>query len=269
MTLRIGARRSLAAAVAAATATVLLAACVSTPSDPVALPPLHGGFDYQIGGAYEPPAGAKIVSRDRTSAPAPGLYNICYVNAFQAQPGDEDDWEPDLLLRTADGEIVYDKDWDEAVLDLRTAGKRERIAAKVNAWIDGCAAKGYQAVEPDNLDTYERFPTYLDADQATSFAGLLSAHAHAKGLAVGQKNTVDLAGARDETGFDFAVTEECATFDECGEFADAFEDRVLVVEYTAKGLAKACSGWGDRLSIVRRDHDVLPAGGSGHVRQTC
>jgi hypothetical protein len=285
MTFRNTSRRSLAAAVAVATATVLLAACASppertptptttptptpTPSGRVTLPPAHGAFDYQIGGAYAPPAGVKIVSRDRTAAPAPGAYNVCYVNAFQAQPGDEGDWDPDLLLRAADGRIVYDKDWGEAVLDLRTPGKRERVAARVNTWIDGCASKGYQAVEPDNLDTYERFPRYLDAQQAKSFIALLTAHAHEKGLAVGQKNTVDLAGARDETGLDFAVTEECATYDECGDYADAYGDRVLVVEYTAKGLAKACSGWGGRLSIVRRDHDVSPAGSSGYVRQTC
>ncbi|GAA1367499.1 endo alpha-1,4 polygalactosaminidase [Streptomyces beijiangensis] len=258
------------AAVTAAAAAVLLTACAATPpSDQFALPPAHSGFDYQIGGAYEPPAGVTIISRDRTAAPAPGAYNICYVNAFQAQPDAEGDWDPDLLLRTAGGEIVYDDEWNEAVLDLRTATKRERIAAKVNTWIDGCADKGYQAVEPDNLDTYERFPKYLDAQQAKSFIGLLTEHAHGKGLAVGQKNTVDLAGARDETGLDFAVTEECGTYDECGDYAAAYDDRVLVVEYTAKGLAKACAGWGGRLSIVRRDLDVLPAGSSGYVRQTC
>jgi hypothetical protein len=52
----------------------------------VRLSPRHTGFDYQIGGAHTPPSGVRVVSRDRSSAPAPGLYNICYVNAFHAQP---------------------------------------------------------------------------------------------------------------------------------------------------------------------------------------
>src|SRR5262245_46420773 len=55
----------------------------------VALPPAHAKFDYQIGGAYAPPSGVRVVSRDHDAQPASGLYNICYVNAFQAQPGTE------------------------------------------------------------------------------------------------------------------------------------------------------------------------------------
>ena len=44
---------------------------------------------------------------------------------------------------------------------------------------------------------------------------------------------------------------------------------MIVIEYTAKGLAKACAGWGDQLSIVRRDVDVTPVGSPKYVRQTC
>lgn len=264
-------RRGVAAS-AALTATV--AACLLVPSTAsgataAELPPAHAGFDYQIGGSYTPPAGVGTVSRDRTADPAPGLYNICYLNAFQVQPGAEGDWDPDLLLRDADGEVVYDGDWGEAVLDIRTAGKRERIAAKVGGWIDGCADKGFQAVEPDNYDTFTRFPDLLTADQAMSYVSLLSAHAHRQGLAAAQKNTPQLAGERERTGLDFAVAEECGAYDECGDYTAAFGDDVLVIEYTDDGLRKACAGFGDRLSIVRRDVGVSPAGGDGYVRRTC
>ncbi|MGY1495617.1 endo alpha-1,4 polygalactosaminidase [Streptomyces sp. QTS52] len=239
-----------------------------TTSAKVELPPPHAGFDYQIGGAYPPPAGVRIVSRDRTAAPAPGLYNICYVNAFQAQPGDEKEWPADLLLRDASGETVVDGDWDEALLDTGTAAKRKRIAARVNKWIDGCADKGFDAVEPDNYDSYTRSDGLLTADDATAFITLLSRHAHARGLAVGQKNTVELAGLRKRTGLDFAVAEECGEYDECGEYAKAFDDRVVVIEYTDSGLRKARAAFGDRLSIVRRDVDVSTPGSDGYVRRT-
>ncbi|MEO3766241.1 endo alpha-1,4 polygalactosaminidase [Streptomyces sp. B5E4] len=234
-----------------------------------ALPPPGAGLDYQIGGAYDPPPGVEVVVRDRGDAPAPGAYNVCYVNAFQAQSGAEDEWDPDLLLRDAAGEVVYDEDWGEAVLDLRTAGKRERIAAKVGRWIDGCAARGYQAVEPDNLDTYTRFPRLLTADHARSYAALLADRAHGRGLAVAQKNTAELAPDRARTGLDFAVAEECGEYDECAVYAAAFDDRVLVVEYTPGGLATACGQWADRLSIVRRDRAVSPEGAADYVRETC
>jgi hypothetical protein len=234
----------------------------------VRLPPPHAGFDYQIGGAYPPPRGVRVVSRDRTASPAPGLYNICYVNAFQAQPGDEKTWPADLLLRDGNGEVVIDQDWNEALLDIGTAAKRARVATRIDQWIDGCAAKGFDAIEPDNYDSYTRSDNLLSAQDATAFVTLLSAHAHARHLAIGQKNTLDLAGQRGRTGLDFAVTEECGQYDECDAYATAFDNHVLDVEYTDSGLRKALAGYGDRLSIVRRDRDVSTPDNPGYVRRT-
>ncbi|MGW7402646.1 endo alpha-1,4 polygalactosaminidase [Streptomyces sp. NPDC054833] len=233
----------------------------------VRLPPRHAGFDYQIGGAYPPPKGVRIVSRDRSSSPAPGLYNICYVNAFQAQPEERAAWPADLLLRDTDGKPVIDEDWNEPLLDLRTPAKRERVAQTVDRWIDECATKGFDAVEPDNYDSYTRSQDLLTADDATAFIALLSRHAHARHLAIGQKNTPELAGVRKKAGLDFAVAEECGEYDECGTYAKAFDDRVVVVEYSDKGLRKAVAGFGDRLSIVRRDRMVSTPGSAGYVRK--
>lgn len=235
----------------------------------VTLPPAHAKFDYQIGGAYPPPTGVRVVSRDHGARPVSGLYNICYVNAFQAQPDTEAEWG-DLLLRDAAGEIVYDEDWGEAILDIRTSAKRQRIAAKVNGWVDECAGKGFQAVEPDNYDTYTRAPdNLLTAGQAQALIKLLSAHAHDRGLAIAQKNTVELAENRVANGLDFAVAEECGTWDECGNYVDAFGDNVIVIEYSAAGLRKACRGWGGRLSVVRRDVAVSTPDSAEYVYKTC
>jgi hypothetical protein len=267
----------------AAAALIVLAALASCTSDPdgkgpdestkpspkaVRLPPVHAGFDYQIGGAYTPPTGVRIVARDRKAEPARGLYNICYVNAFQAQPDERDDWPADLLLRDKKGKAVVDGDWDEALLDIGTPAKRERVAARIDEWIDGCADKGYDAVEPDNFDSFTRSRGLLSAADATAFIRLLSDHAHSRGLAIGQKNTVELAGQRGRTGLDFAVAEECGEYDECGEYAEAFDDRVVVIEYTDNGFRKARSGFGDRLSIVRRDVLVSTPDSADYVRKT-
>jgi hypothetical protein len=263
-------RRCLGAALAL---TAALAVTVGTSGSAEAaaytLPPTHAGFDYQIGGAYTPPSGVTVVTRDKDAAPAAGLYNICYVNAFQAQPGAESDWDSDLLLRDSSGKVVYDTGWGEALLDLRTDAKRQRVAAKVNGWIDSCKSKGYQAIEPDNYDSFDRSKKLLTTANAQAYIKLLSAHAHAQGLAIAQKNTVELAGSRTANGLDFAVAEECGAYDECGDYTAAFGNNVIVIEYTASGLSKACSGYGTKLSIVRRDVDVSPKGSSGYVRKTC
>jgi hypothetical protein len=269
---RVRSRRCLAALAAVTTAVIapsLAPDSAGAAPQSFTLPPAHAGFDYQIGGAYTPPAGVSVVSRDHTAAPAAGLYNICYINAFQVQPGAEGDWDSDLLLRKANGSVVYDPDWGEALLDLRTAGKRQRIANKVDTWINDCAARGYQAIEPDNYDSYSRSNKLLTSSQAESYIALLSSYAHTKGLAAGQKNTSDLAGDHRATGLDFGIAEECGTYNECDAYTAAFGSHVVVIEYTAKGLQKACSGWGSQLSIVRRDVDVVPLGTSGYVRKTC
>ncbi len=254
-------------ALAGALITVVLTR--TTASAAVTLPPAGAGFDYQIGGPYTPPDGVEVVSRDRAAEPADGLYNICYVNAFQVQPGEQSQWESDLLLRDAAGNLVIDEDWGEPLLDLRTADKRTRIASKVNGWIDGCATSGYQAIEPDNYDSYTRSKNLLTASHAKAYLTLLATHAHAQNLAIAQKNTLELAADRESVGLDFAVAEECGQYDECGEFVDAFGDNVIVIEYTDEGMQTACNGFGDQLSIVQRDVDVSVPGTAGYVRKTC
>jgi len=61
-----------------------LSGCAAGPpaSAPVP-PPGGGGLDYQLGGAYDPPAGVDIVVRDSTDEPAAGVYSVCYLNGFQ------------------------------------------------------------------------------------------------------------------------------------------------------------------------------------------
>ncbi|GAA2264243.1 hypothetical protein GCM10010145_44740 [Streptomyces ruber] len=269
------ARRPVAfVATASATAVVgaLLVACgpsaSAAPTATVEPPPAGAVFDYQIGAPYTPASDVEVVTRDHTADPADGLYNICYVNAFQAQPGAEKEWG-DLLLRDGNGDVVYDDDWGEAILDIRTEDRRKSIAAKVNAMIDTCADKGYDAVEPDNLDTFTRFGDLLGEDDAKAFVRLLSEHAHDRGLAIGQKNTPAFSTARDETGLDFAVAEECGEWDECGDYTEGFGDDVIVIEYRKDAFDKTCSEFGDRLAVVLRDLDVTAPGDDAYVREAC
>jgi glycosyl hydrolase family 114 len=234
-------------------------------------PAANAVFDYQIGGPYPPAANVRVLLRDRAADPEPGRYNVCYVNAFQAQPDAQPWWEathPDLLLRK-DGEVVMDDEWGEALLDISTDAKRARLADVVGGWIDECGRRGFQAVEPDNLDSFSRSQGRLTMADNVAFARLLADRAHGAGLAVGQKNTVEMLGSRTAVGFDFAIAEECARYDECGAYAAAFADRVLEIEYTRPDFDKACRAFGARLSIVLRDRDVTPVGDKAHVFDSC
>ncbi|MFI9407096.1 endo alpha-1,4 polygalactosaminidase [Nocardia sp. NPDC052316] len=235
----------------------------------ITLPPVNAGFDYQITSPYAPPPGVTVVSRDHGAEPASGLYNICYVNGFQVQPGAENEWPADLLLRDKDGKIVYDTRWKEALLDIRTADKRTRIADKVNQWIGGCADKRFNAVEVDNYDSYDRSKGLLAPDQAVAFIALLAKYSHDRGLAIGQKNAAELLDQRTAAGLDFAVAEECGDTEECGDYARAYNNNVIDIEYTEPGLAAACAEYGNKLSIVLRDVEVSTPGEPDYVRKTC
>lgn len=235
------------------------------------LPPANAGFDYQIGGAYAPPSGVKVVSRDRGDAPAAGIYNICYVNGFQAQQADNDMWlnqHPDLVLRDAKGDPVVDPDWDEMLLDTSTAEKRQGLAEIVGGWIQGCAKDGFDAVEIDNLDSYSRSGGKLSQANNVAFMKLLSDVGHQAGLAMGQKNSTELVGNAKAMGTDFAVAEECNRYSECGDYKAAYGDLVFVIEYRDQDFDAGCKNFPE-LSIVRRDVDVTTPGSGTYVYKGC
>lgn len=251
-----------------------LAGCASTSADAgVQLPPTGAAPDYQLGGAYEPDARVGIVARDRTAEPAAGLYSICYLNGFQTQPGERDVWPDDLVLRR-DGADVTDPDWpDEALLDTRGEANRAAFADRMGEWITECAAAGFDAVEFDNLDTYARSDGDLSVEDNLALAAALVGRAHAAGLAAGQKNAAeDARRLHDEAGFDFAVVEECAVFDECGAYIDVYGDAVVAIEYTdelPRPFAEMCADPAAPASLVLRDRDLTVPGDPDYAFELC
>ncbi|HYP90624.1 MAG TPA: endo alpha-1,4 polygalactosaminidase, partial [Polyangiaceae bacterium] len=228
-------------------------------------------FDYQLGGGYTPAAGVEIVTRDRQDSPAPGLYNICYVNGFQTQPQDNDRWladNADLVLHDASGAPVIDEDWGEYLLDTSSVAKRSQLTQIVGGWIAQCAADGFDAVEIDNLDSYSRSAGLLVEDDNVSFMASLSAVAHAHGLAIGQKNSAELVPRAGELGTDFAVAEECNRYDECDAYTAHYGAHVLSIEYRKQDFDKGCQAFPD-LSIVLRDLELTTPLSSQYVYDGC
>lgn len=237
----------------------------------VTLPPVGGKLDYQLGGAYAPPSGVTIVSRDRTAASASGVYNICYVNGFQIQPDEESFWQnqhPDLILKDGSGNPVVDQDWNEMLIDVSTPAKQTAVAAIVGGWINGCAAAGFDAIEIDNLDSYARSGGRLTEDNAVATMALLSQTAHERGLAIAQKNSSELVARKAALGTDFVVAEECNRYSECDVYRGAYGDHVLVIEYRSQDFTTGCSKY-PTLSIVLRDLDLKMPTQTGYVYDGC
>ena len=247
----------------------------STVPTRITRPPAAARFNYQIGGGYVPASAVRIVDRDRTDRPAAGRYNICYVNAFQTQPQQIKWWRhhhPRLLLRTPSGRLIIDSGWGEILLDTSTWAKRAALARIVGGWVDGCARRGFRAIEFDNLDSYTRSRHLLTAADAIAYARLLTRRAHLDRVAAAQKNAAELTARRARTGFDFAIAEECQVYSECRSYIRAYGRHVIEIEYTDNPLRyfrSACAARGDRISIELVDRDVLPRGADGHVRRWC
>lgn len=237
----------------------------------VALPPANAKADYQLGGAYTPPAGVTVVSRDRTAQPAAGLYNICYVNGFQIQPDETSFWmsqHPDLILKDGGGNPVIDTAWNEMLIDVSTPAKRDAVAAIVGGWISGCKQAGFDAVEIDNLDSYSRSQGMLTADDNVAAMAAFATSAHAAGMAIAQKNSADLVARRAELGTDFAVSEECNHYSECDAYTAGYANHVIVIEYARADFTTGCAAYPD-LSIILRDRNLVTPGDAAYVYDGC
>jgi hypothetical protein len=236
--------------------------------------PTGGAVDYQLGGSYEPPEGVTVVTRDSLEDPAEGVFSICYVNGFQSQPGELEEWSEAGLVLLDGNKPVNDVNWpDEYLLDTRLESNRAAIAEKLAPIIRSCAQKGFDAIEFDNLDSDTRSGGLLDVQGNTDLARRLLAVAHDAGLLAGQKNAAERAielGPR--VGFDFAVAEECAAFNECGDYAMAYGDAVIDIEYTdaiPEGFDAVCEHPDTPALTVLRDRDLTTPDSSDYAYDRC
>ncbi|MGC4106231.1 MAG: endo alpha-1,4 polygalactosaminidase [Thermomicrobiales bacterium] len=189
---------------------------------------------------------------------ANGIRTLCYMDM-----GTWEDWRPDA---SAYPESVLGKAWDEwpgeRYLDIRQV---DVLAPILEARLDLCAAKGFDAVEPDNIDTYGNDASVtgfaLTAADQLRFNRWLADAAHARGLAIGQKNvpelTPDLVGT-----YDFAVTEDCVADGWCDQmkpYLDAGK-AVFAIEYTDRTPESAfvaiCAETMEPLSFVLKHRNL-------------
>nr|WP_037855945.1 endo alpha-1,4 polygalactosaminidase [Streptomyces sp. NRRL S-340] len=136
-----------------------------------------------------------------------GRKVICYVST-----GAWEDFRPDAD-RFPEAVLGKGNGWKgERWLDIRRTDVLEPLMA---ARLDMCRNKGFDAVEPDNMDGYRNrtgFP--LTAADQLRYNRLVASLAHERGMSVGLKN--DLGQIPQLVGdFDFAVDEQCAQYGEC------------------------------------------------------
>ncbi|MFJ8017982.1 endo alpha-1,4 polygalactosaminidase [Streptomyces sp. NPDC096339] len=222
--------KALRTAVLMASLLLLAAACTSSPDEEEPAPapswpdqapgerwqPRPGtGWQWQLSGKLDTSVKAPVydvdgfdTTKEQVAAlKAAGRKTICYLST-----GAWEDFRPDAdafpksLLGRGNG-------WEgERWLDIRRVAELEPLIAKR---FDMCREKGFDAVEPDNMDGYRNtsgFP--LTADDQLRYNRLIAKLAHDRGMAVGLKNDLDQIPAL-VGEFDFAVNEQCAEYSEC------------------------------------------------------
>lgn len=161
-----------------------------------------------------------------------GRRVVCYISV-----GSWEDWRPDADQFPAS---VLGKNYEgwpgEKWLDIRQI---DLLAPIMRARFDQCKVKGFDAIEPDNIDGYTNdtgFPlTYQDQ---LNYNIWLANEAHARGLSIGLKNDPDQV-ADLLPYFDWAITEDCFA-DEgwCNQVEPfvAAGKAVFAAEYTDMGM---------------------------------
>lgn len=232
---------------AAATLVLLLAACGGGASPPAASAPAFDrsalalaarwiptpGESYQIqyDGKLDLNNPAKIYDLDMFDTRASVVAKLhamrrrvmCYVDV-----GTWENWRPDAgkfpksVLGRPDGHWPGER-W----LDIRQTAILEPLMAHR---LDLCKEKGFDGVDPDNLDGYENrtgFP--LTYEEQLTYDTWVATAAHARGLTADQKGDNDQVKDLVKV-FDFAVIEQCYAQGWCDQFAVYTKSNRLVVD---------------------------------------
>ncbi len=154
-----------------------------------------------------------------------GKHVICYIDV-----GTWENFRPDAR-RFPPSLLGRPNGWPgERWLDIR---KLHALAPLLTARFRMCRRKGFDAVEPDNLDGYQNdtgFPiTFRDQ---LRFDEWVARTVHRLGMSVALKN--DVGQVRQLVGYyDFALDEQCYQYSECGALGPftARGKAVLEVEY--------------------------------------
>ena len=183
-----------------------------------------------------------------------GRHVICYISV-----GSWEEWRDDAAAFPPE---VIGADYDgwagERWLDIR---RLDLLGPILAARFDRCKAKGFDAIEPDNIDGYQNATGFdlTEADQLT-FNRWLATEAHRRGLSIGLKNAPDLVPSL-LTDFDWALTEDCFDQGWCAEM-DSFIDAgkpVFAAEYTDTGMTldQLCpQAQTHRFSAILKDRDL-------------
>ena len=142
-------------------------------------------------------------------------------------------------------------------------------------FVSWCQAKGFDAIEPDNLDAWTNISNVTEADNL-AYDLAIGQLAHSLPLSVGLKNVMtDLASSQYPSflaAFDWALNEQCYEYSECGAYSASGSflpagKAVFDVEYNVTPDCTAANA--AHLNAQETDLDLVGATDTGYVYTPC
>lgn len=256
------------------------------PSPGVYMMPPNGKFlwDWQIGASSDAAVviqpGLKMIDLDgfNTSAAkvaeikSKGVYTLCYLDVGSWEPGRPDSADYPAYLK-----IKQDPDWpQEYFLDVKDVFKANSVlAAILKKRFQMCIDKGFDGIEPDNLQNDENAGGLITLQQQIDFNGFIADMAHQMGIAIVQKNGPDKILLKDRTGkmmvekFDGILNEECQQFSECGPLAEYVKRGKMAVNTEYKVAPNCTTSNSLVINTIRKDLNLAGGKDSGYKWTPC
>jgi hypothetical protein len=215
--------------------------------------------------------GANATAAEVAAIHAAGAIAVCYVDVGSFEPNRPDSASfPSSVL----GPDV--QGWPGEKWFLVTAANQPILLPLMKArFANWCAAKGFDAIEPDNLDAWTNISGVTQADNL-AYDLAIAQLAHAIPLSVGLKNIMtDLTASQYPTflaQFDWALNEQCYENSECGAYTAAgsfipANKAVFDVEYS---VAPNCSMANSaHMNAQQTDLSLVGATDSGYMYSPC
>ena len=161
------------------------------------VPALNTSWQWQLTGTVDQSVNVQmfdIDGFDNTAATVAALHAkgarvVCYFSA-----GSSEDWRPDYASFPASVKGRALDGWaGEKWLDIRNLAVLGPI---MQARMDMCKSKGFDAIEPDNIDGYSNNTSFpLTAQDQINYNRFLAEQAHLRGMSIALKNDNDQAAA--------------------------------------------------------------------------
>jgi hypothetical protein len=180
--------------------------------------PQHLTWYWQLTGKIDnsEPVAAYDIDGFETSAAevaslhAQGKHVICYIDV-----GTAENWRPDYS-EFPESVLGDSNGWPgERWLDIRQLSVLEPI---MTARFQMCREKGFDAVEPDNMEGYANESGFsLTAQEQLTYNKWVANEVHSLGMAVLQKNDSEQT-VEQVSYFDGALSEQCNQYHECSNY---------------------------------------------------